>query len=185
MNKVEIQPSAILFPTPVTIITAFDENSNPQGFLNTWIMNSSKNPPTIAIITRRERHTFKSIINKQAFGVNLINEELAEVADFFGQVSGRDIDKFKKFNLTVTKGKLLNVPIIQECPINFECKLIQQIDIADTVMLIGEVKKGYLSKDILNDNGYPNIHLMKSLLHGLTHYVSISDDIAPIGFSVK
>jgi len=185
MDKVEIKPSAFIFPTPLTIITAYDEQGKPQGFLNTWIMNASKNPPTIAIITKRERCIFSSIIKQQCFGVNLISEELLEAADYFGQMSGREEDKFQKCNLSIVTGKVENVPLIKDCPINFECKLVQQIDIADTVMLIGEVKKGYLSKLILDENGCPCDQLVKSVMHGLTHYLGVSYYIAPLGFSKK
>jgi flavin reductase (DIM6/NTAB) family NADH-FMN oxidoreductase RutF len=185
VNKLEIQPAAILFPSLVTLVTAYDEKNHPQGFLNTWITNASRNPPTIIVITKRERNTFNSIIKTKSFGVNIVCRELVEIADFFGHNSGKDVDKFQKCNLTILDGKKVHVPIIKECPINFECKLVEQIDIADTVMLIGEVLKSYVNKEVLNEHGFPDVKLTDCLLHSTTHYSAIGDEIAKVGFSVN
>ena len=41
-----------------------------------------------------------------------------------GSCSGQDTDKFKKFKLTQLKGKKVKAPLIAECLVNIECKVI-------------------------------------------------------------
>ena len=40
-----------------------------------------------------------------------------------GNCSERNVDKVKKFNLTVAAGSKVKVPLIDECYANFECRI--------------------------------------------------------------
>jgi len=44
--------------------------------------------------------------------------------DRLGSVSGRDHDKFKEKGLTTTRGKKVRSPIISDCIVHYECKVI-------------------------------------------------------------
>ena len=46
-----------------------------------------------------------------------------------GTFSGRSVDKFKEFKLTPVKSEYVKSPIIKECSINFECKVIYKQDL--------------------------------------------------------
>lgn len=53
-------------------------------------------------------------------------EPLLSLADYYGNVSGRDISDKMKHLPTVEGGRMLNVPIIAESPVNFELKVISE-----------------------------------------------------------
>ena len=48
---------------------------------------------------------------------------------YFGNVSGRDYDKFKQKRLTTTPGRKIKSPIIEECAIHYECRVVHKNDV--------------------------------------------------------
>ena len=63
------------------------------------------------------------------FTVNVLPNDLAEVATYCGTVSGRDEDKFAEKELTLTPGRAVESQIIQECIIHYECKTVHRNDV--------------------------------------------------------
>jgi len=48
---------------------------------------------------------------------------------YFGTVSGHDQNKFKQKELTTTPGKKVKSPIVEECVIHYECKVVHKNDV--------------------------------------------------------
>lgn len=70
------------------------------------------------------RYSYHMIKETGEFVVDLTTESLAYATDWCGVRSGKDVDKWTKMRLT--KGaaeKLCYAPIIQESPVNIECKV--------------------------------------------------------------
>jgi len=61
---------------------------------------------------------------------------------FSGSQSGRKIDKFKKLGITQIPSRSINVPIIQECEINYECRVIHYNEV-NPPLLPGEITDEY------------------------------------------
>ena len=57
--------------------------------------------------------------------------ELAKETDYCGIVSGNTkADKVKDCNFAIFYGKLKNVPLIEQCPVNLECKAVHLLLLA-------------------------------------------------------
>ncbi|MBC8586979.1 flavin reductase family protein [Paratissierella segnis] len=83
------------------------------------------NRPIMMVAVRKSRYTYDIINNSKDFTVSIpINVDLSEAIEICGTKSGRDIDKFKAANLTIGKSKKVNSPIIKECDLHFECKIL-------------------------------------------------------------
>ena len=59
------------------------------------------------------------------FSINLPSVEMVEATDYCGVVSGHKVDKSGLFK--VFYGKLETAPMIEECRLNMECKLVQKV----------------------------------------------------------
>ena len=70
-----------------------------------------------------------------------------------GVYSGRDVDKFAKYKLTALPSKLVKPPIIAECPVNLECKLVGFHHVGDHDLFIGEVLLEHVDADKVKANG--------------------------------
>lgn len=74
---------------------------------------------------RYTRDTYEMLENGQEFTINVpLEKDLKKELGFCGTKSGRDYDKIKECNLTLIKGRTINTPVIAECELNYECKVI-------------------------------------------------------------
>lgn len=138
------------FPTVIGLITAGNmKKNNIMTVSCLTVMNRlpfllgmpifSENKPQEGI---RPRFTLALIKKTKEFSVNIayIDNHLTQAIRACGSFSGwNGIDKFKESGLTPAKGMCIKSPIIQECPMNFECKLRKIIDLGSHSWVIGEV----------------------------------------------
>jgi len=62
-----------------------------------------------------------------------------------GNCSGRDVNKFRQFNLTSLPSEKVRAPLIKECYANFECKLIDSSLIGKYNLFVLEVQKAHVA----------------------------------------
>lgn len=60
-------------------------------------------------------------------------------ADYFGLVSGNDVDKFAVSGRTPIKSELVDAPYVAEFPLIIECRLLNNFEIGLHTMFIGEI----------------------------------------------
>ena len=58
------------------------------------------------------------------FTVNVMPDAMKDVVTYCGTVSGRDHDKFAEKHLTALPGLQVNVPIIGESRVAYECRTV-------------------------------------------------------------
>jgi flavin reductase (DIM6/NTAB) family NADH-FMN oxidoreductase RutF len=81
-------------------------------------------PPIVGIIVSERNHSFANLKATKQCVINIPTVELAAEVVGIGNTSGRKVDKFQRFHLTPTPGKVVDVPLIDECYANLECKVI-------------------------------------------------------------
>ncbi len=101
--------------------------------------------PVFMVCVRPSRHTFKLIEETNEFTVNVPSDSMDETVAYCGKVSGRDYDKFKERNLSTEKGRNVVSPIISECKVHFECKVIGKTKVVPK-LLSAEVKEKHYPK---------------------------------------
>jgi flavin reductase (DIM6/NTAB) family NADH-FMN oxidoreductase RutF len=105
--------------------------------------------------------TNKGIIENGTFSVNLPSEDMVAVTDHIGMVSGQKEDKSHLFELFY--GELETAPMIQECKVTMECRLIDHIVLPTHDLFVGEVVGTYADREVLT-NGVVDIARLKPLL---------------------
>ena len=103
--------------------------------------------PTFIVLVRPSRYTYSRLEEVEEFTVNVPSKSLAKAALHCGTVSGRDHDKFKEMNLTETASKKIDVPIIEECHINYECRTLHKNDLIPDVVDKAAKKQFYPEGD--------------------------------------
>lgn len=98
--------------------------------------------PVFIVLVRPSRYTFSRLEDVNEFTVNVPSEELAEAVALCGTVSGRDIDKFQKTNLTQITLPEVQVPVIEECHIHYVCRIVHRHDLIPE-MLDQSIKAHY------------------------------------------
>ena len=83
--------------------------------------------PILMVAVRYSRHTYDLVEKTQTFTVSVpAPGKLKGALGFCGSKSGRDYDKFAECKLATQQGKKIDVPIIADCELHFECKVVYQ-----------------------------------------------------------
>ncbi len=128
-----------MVPRPAVLVTCIDENGKPNIIAIAAVAPVSSNPPIFMIAVRKGRYSHELIKKSREFVINVPSIDLVEQTNFCGTTSGRSVDKFKETKLTAVPSSKVKTPIIGECPINIECKVVQTITPGSHTAFLGQV----------------------------------------------
>ena len=126
MGKLDFKPGNMLYPLPAVMVSVRDKEGNDNIITVAWTGTVCTNPPMLYISVRPERHSYKALHETGEFVVNLTTEKLAKATDFCGVRSGRDMDKFEQTGLKKGEAKKINAPVIEDSPVNIECRVREE-----------------------------------------------------------
>ena len=184
MSKVVWKGGALLSPVPPVMVSCGDmEKSNIITIAWTGILNS--NPPKTYISVRPQRHSFEIIKKTKEFVINLTPASLVKEADYCGIYTGAKVDKFEKCSFTKTEASTVGCPLIEECPMNLECKVTDIVELGSHYMFIADITAINVDEALLGEDG--KLHLEKAKLAAFAHgeYFELGKKIGSFGFSVK
>jgi flavin reductase (DIM6/NTAB) family NADH-FMN oxidoreductase RutF len=154
MAKRQVKPHRPVYPTPAGLITSVDAAGKPNIITLGEVFNISISRPVIlGVAIRKERYSHGLISETREYVVNLPTVDIAEKVLSCGRVSGRDVDKLKRFGLTPLPATIVKPPLIAECPVNIECKVTGIQVIGDHDLFLGEVVAQHVDEDVLDENG--------------------------------
>ena len=133
-----------LEPGPIVLVSSVwkgEKNIMTMG----WHMIMEFEPSLIGCYIWNENHSFHMIQKSKECVINIPTVDRAATVVKIGNCSGRDVDKFEKFKLTPSPGKIVKAPLIQECYANFECKVIDSSLIKKYNLFILEVVKAHVA----------------------------------------
>lgn len=103
--------------------------------------------PVFVVLVRPSRHTWRLLEENGDFTVNVPPPELRKAVGFCGSRSGRDHDKFLATGLTPLPSQRVAAPIIEECPVAYECRTIHKNRVAPEALAPAVMKDCYRSGD--------------------------------------
>jgi flavin reductase (DIM6/NTAB) family NADH-FMN oxidoreductase RutF len=163
MAKKIVSSKVPVYPMPVIIIGADVEDK--ANFLTVvWFSMVNFKPPTIAIALNKGHYTNNGIRQNKAFSINVPSTELAEATDYCSVVSGYDEDKSKVFDIFY--GELKSAPMIRECPLSAECRVVKTIDFATHEVFIGEIIATHADNEIMTDER-PDVSKIDPILYSM------------------
>jgi len=145
--KKKVGNQNLLYPMPVTIVGALVNGK--VNFLNVahiGILNAS--PPHLISLGMGKGHfTNQGIKENKTFSINMPSREQIIEVDYVGLVSGKEVDKSNVFE--VFYGDLKTAPIIKNCPLSMECRLVDIYDTKTSEIFIGEIVSSYAQAEVL------------------------------------
>jgi flavin reductase (DIM6/NTAB) family NADH-FMN oxidoreductase RutF len=161
MEKVKLGPQTLLYPMPAVLVGA-KVDEKPNFMTAAWCGIAAHRPPALSVAVRKERYTFKGIEEQGAFSINIPSVHMAKKVDFCGIYSGKKKDKSQIFKTFY--GVLQSAPLIEECPVNLECKVIHSLDLGTHTLVVGEIIETYISNSCLSE-GKPNPEKIDPLIY--------------------
>ncbi len=133
------KPGTVLYPLPAVLVSCGAAPEEYNMLTVSWTGTICSDPPMCYISVRPECHSYGIIRRTGEFVINLTTERLARAADWCGVRSGRDCDKFREMGLTPAPALHVAAPIIEESPVNIECRVQQVVPLGSHDMFIAEV----------------------------------------------
>ena len=186
IRKRTLRGGNMLNPTPVVMVSCGSTLDEYNIITIAWAGTVCSDPPMCSISVRPERHSYNIIKKEGSFVINLVNKQLASYADWCGVRSGRKYNKFMETGLTPVRATKVNAPMIEESPVNLECKVTQIIPLGSHDMFLAEVVAVHVNEKLFSPKT-DAIDLLRADLvtysHG--HYYTLGDILGKFGFSVE
>lgn len=185
VKKVRIEPDRPVYPTPAALITTADKDGKPNIITLGEVFNVGiKDPTILGIAVRPHRYSYQLIQQTGEFCVNLPPVTILRQVDLVGTRSGKTgIDKFKEYGLTPMPADEITPPLIAECPVNLECRVISMTTVGDHELILGECVAAHVDEDKLDDKMKPFIEKMQTFIYAENAYYEVGKKIASAGFS--
>lgn len=162
-----------LYPMPVFIVAAYDENGEPNAMNAAW--GGVYTDDMIGICLSEGHKTTKNILATRAFTVSMATADKVAECDYVGIVSGNKVpDKFTRAGFTTVKSEFVNAPIIAELPMTLECELVSYDE--ETCHMVGKIVNVSADERILSPDGKIDITLLQPII-----YDTINKDYLTIG----
>jgi flavin reductase (DIM6/NTAB) family NADH-FMN oxidoreductase RutF len=184
MGKILMGRQTLIYPMPVLLVGS-NVNDKPNFMAVAWGGIANGEPPMISVAIRHSRYTYRGIKQNSTFSVNIPSSDMVREADYCGITSGSKVNKVEVCRFKVFYGKLGNAPLIEQCPINLECKVMHILDLGSHALVVGRIEETYVSENCLTD-GKPDVNKIKPFIYTedpAIHYQAFGDVIAK-AFSV-
>lgn len=140
----------LLYPQPVFIIAAYDENGVPCAMNAAW--GGISESDEVSMCLSPDHKTVKNILTRGAFTVSMATAETVVACDYVGVVSGNDVpDKFARAGFHAVKGEFVDAPLIEELPMAVECRLKSYDPVS--CRMVGEIVNVCADESVLGENG--------------------------------
>ena len=140
MANKKIDSGPFLFPMPIVIVGSTVEGK-PEFMPAAFVGIANFRPTVIGCGLSPNHHTCHGIAKNETFSINLPSADMVEITDYCGLYSGEKVDKTGLFD--VFHGELETAPMISECKLNAECRLIDTIPYEIDTLYLGEVVNMY------------------------------------------
>lgn len=163
MDKILMGPQTLICPMPVLLVGS-NVDDKPNFMAVAWGGIANSEPPMISVAIRHTRHTLKGIRQNGTFSVNIPSADMVREADYCGITSGAKVDKVEACQFEVFYGKLDSAPLIEQCPVNLECKVIHVLDLGSHALIVGRIEETHVSQNCLTD-GKPDVNKIKPITY--------------------
>jgi flavin reductase (DIM6/NTAB) family NADH-FMN oxidoreductase RutF len=163
MSKVKLGPQTLIYPKPAFLVGA-DVDRKPNFLTVAWGGIACGSPPMVSVAIRKNRYTLMGIKQNMAFSLNVPSRDYVVETDYCGITSGAKTDKVADCGFQVFYGDLAGAPMIEECPVNLECKVDRILDLGSHYLVIGEIMEAHVSGDCLTD-GKPDVRKIQPIAY--------------------
>ncbi|MCD6567725.1 MAG: flavin reductase [Dehalococcoidia bacterium] len=164
------------YPKIALIVTA-SAGGKESAMPAAWHTSICIDPPLYGVSLASSRFTYQLIAESKEFGLNFIPWEKANLAGCLGGVSGREINKFEKFNIEKEKPLKTGVPILKDAYAAYECQLVDDRLYGDHNWVVGKIVAVHFLEEAFDEKHLLDASKMKPLLYlGADFYATQDGD---------
>ncbi len=159
MEKIEvdyldcIQKTYEVMEKPGLLLVSVDSGNRPNVMtIGVGLVGPFLGRGVFVIWVRPSRYTYNLVEETGDFTVNVPPGGMDEVVSYCGTVSGRNHDKFREKNLNAVPSRFVKSPVIGECIIHYECKIVQKNDV------VPETLSDWMKKELYPQDDYHRLY---------------------------
>ena len=158
------------------LIATCDDLKNTNLAIFTSVFHLGANPPLLGMIIRPHsvaRHTLENILQTGHYTVNHVNTAIYKQAHQTSARYDKEISEFRATGLTEQWHAPFAAPFVAESRIQLGMSLREhkQLDINNTVLVIGEIVLINIKDDVVQEDGHVDIEHCESIaVSGLESY---------------
>lgn len=176
--------SALLAPVPAALVTC-GTIETPNVLTIGWTGIVCTRPPMTYISVRPERYSHDIIADSGEFVINLTTSAMCRETDLCGVKSGKDTDKFKLCGFHTAPAQKIAAPIIEECPINLECRVTESKLLGSHTMFLAEIIGINVDERFIDSKGKLNLQQCGLMAYAHGEYFALGRKLGDFGFSVR
>ena len=116
-----------------------------------WVAPISRKPPLVAVAVHPSRHTSDMIRFSEEFAINIPGRDFINHTQYFGLVSGRDVNKLELAKLNTFKANKVEAPLVEGCLAYIECGLEDALRVGDHTLFVGRVASVQAEREAFDD----------------------------------
>ncbi|WP_297425319.1 flavin reductase family protein [Clostridium sp.] len=166
------------FPAPIAmVVVGSEEDYNVVTVALVGLVNC--NPPMLSFTLAKSRHSCNYLKTNKQVTINFTSTANMKQVDFCGLVSGKDVNKFEKAELTPKFLKKGSVPIIDECCFHYIGEVVKEIEFESMNMYIVKIDDILVDENKINRNGNIDMKEMELLIYctAIREYWSFGEKI--------
>jgi len=131
----------LLHPRPAVVIISKCREGRLNAMTASWVTPLSEEPPTVAFAIDREAYTNECLSYCNELTINIPDVSQVDVVYALGTVSGREVDKVRKYKLRLGKSEAIEVPYWSDALGSLECRVLKEVDVGEVTLYIAQVLK--------------------------------------------
>lgn len=175
-SKRLLSVAPLLCPVPVVLVTCGDIDAEKNAITLAWVGVAASEPPCVTIAVRPTRYSFGLIQRYGDFVVNVPAAHHVGILKYCGSVSGRNEDKFKGAGITPVPAERTRAPLVEEFPLNLECKVKSRISLGSHDLFIGEIVEVHADNEILTA-GEVDLSKLKAVTYFRGKYYPLGEPV--------
>ena len=185
MGKIDFKPGNMLYPLPAVLVTVRNQEGEDNVFTVAWTGTVCTNPPMLYISVRPERYSYQAIKMTGEFAINLTTRSMVKAVDFCGVRSGAHVDKFEVTGLKKMEAASIHVPLLEESPVNIECRVKEILPLGSHHMFIADVVHVTVDDRYMDQAGTFHLEKADPVVYSHGTYYGLGKAEGSFGFSVK
>ncbi|MGA9211735.1 flavin reductase family protein [Kaistella sp.] len=165
LNNFQLQTllQTAIAPRPIALASTIDQDGNvnlsPFSFFNMF----SSNPPIVIFSPARRvrnnttKHTLENVLEVPEVVIGIVNFKIVQQISLASTEYSKSENEFIKSGLTMKNADLVQPKLIEECPVNLECKVLEIKHLGTEGgagnLVICEIIKIHVREEYLNDDG--------------------------------
>lgn len=137
------------YPWPLILVSCVAQDGTPNIITIGASSVCCAHPWVIGFAMGVNQYSYELIKRTGDFGVNIPSRAQLAGADYCGGVSGRHTNKFEDLGWTPQPAREIASPLIEECPVSIECRIVEIAQLGNHDWVMGEAQVAWIDEDLL------------------------------------